>query len=274
MSILRQGDRGEAVRALQEQLNRFGADLRADGIFGPATHAAVKAFQRKQDLVVDGLAGEKTRAALDLDPDINHKILGQADIDKAARELGVDVPAVMAVNEVESRGRGFLPGPDGRPVILFERHIMRRRLIVRGQNVHPAERSHPDLVNATPGGYQGGAAEHDRLDRAKVLHRDAALESASWGLFQIMGFHWQRLGYASVIAMTQQMARSEGQQLQAFVRFVRSDKALHKALREHDWRAFARRYNGPAFERNRYDERMAEAHARYTAEARDEAAAA
>lgn len=274
MSILRQGDRGEAVRALQEQLNLFGADLRADGLFGPATHAAVKAFQRKQDLVVDGLAGEKTRAALDLDPDINHKILGQTDIDKAARELGVDVPAVMAVNEVESRGRGFLPGPDGRVVILFERHIMRRRMIVHGLNVHPAEKAHPDLVNASAGGYQGGAAEHDRLERAKGLHRTSALESASWGLFQIMGFHWKRLGYASATAMAQQMARSEGQQLQAFVRFVKADRDLLRALRAHDWAAFARRYNGPAYARNRYDTRMAEAHARYTEDPASEAAAA
>lgn len=57
--LLRRGDRGEDVRALQKKLG-----VTADGIFGPATEAAVKAVQKKNGLAVDGIAGPKTMAAL------------------------------------------------------------------------------------------------------------------------------------------------------------------------------------------------------------------
>lgn len=260
MSLLREGDRGEAVREIQEQLNHHGAALSADGIYGPKTAAAVRAFQGEAGLVQDGIAGPKTRAALQGE-NSEKEPLSQSDMARAADKLGVDVAAVMAVNEVESRGQGFLP--NGRPAILFERHIMRRQLISRAINVHPYERDHPDLVNASPGGYQGGSAEHDRLEAAKQIDREAAQEACSWGLFQIMGFHWKRLGYASISTMTQQMAASEAAQLGAFVRFIESDRRLHQALKDKDWADFARRYNGPAYKRNRYNERMAEAYQRH-----------
>src|SRR5690606_41655877 len=57
--ILRLGDRGSAVVELQGLLNKHGASLAADGIFGPATEKAVRDFQRQAGLVVDGIAGPK-----------------------------------------------------------------------------------------------------------------------------------------------------------------------------------------------------------------------
>lgn len=58
--------RGEDVRALQVDLNALGyACGTADGIFGPKTSMAVKAFQRDHGLEVDGVVGKKTRAALE-----------------------------------------------------------------------------------------------------------------------------------------------------------------------------------------------------------------
>lgn len=60
------GDRGQQVKALQEKLNAQGANLVADGIFGPGTHAAVVAFQAKQGLTPDGVVGSRTRVALGL----------------------------------------------------------------------------------------------------------------------------------------------------------------------------------------------------------------
>ena len=58
--------RGEDVRALQVDLNRLGYVCgEADGIFGPKTSTAVRAFQREHGLEVDGIVGEKTRAALE-----------------------------------------------------------------------------------------------------------------------------------------------------------------------------------------------------------------
>ncbi|MFN4101923.1 MAG: glycoside hydrolase family protein [Pararhodobacter sp.] len=55
----------DAVRQYQKQLATLGYDVgAADGIAGPRTLAAVKAFQADQDLVIDGIVGPATRAAL------------------------------------------------------------------------------------------------------------------------------------------------------------------------------------------------------------------
>lgn len=60
------GDRGQSVKRLQEKLNQQGAGLTADGVFGPATHAAVVAFQAQNGLTPDGIVGPRTRQALGL----------------------------------------------------------------------------------------------------------------------------------------------------------------------------------------------------------------
>lgn len=61
-----QGETGKRVSDLQARLNALGAKppLKLDGIFGPKTLAAVKAFQKAHGLKVDGLVGPKTTAAL------------------------------------------------------------------------------------------------------------------------------------------------------------------------------------------------------------------
>lgn len=261
MTLLRRGDSGAEVRRLQEALAAAGFGPRggADGDFGPATDKALRAFQARHDLVADGIAGPKTWEAL-----AGHdtaKLLHQRDIERVADELGVEVAAVMAINEIESRGSGFLP--DGRVVILFERHIMRRRLEHYGVNPGDWEDAHPDIVNRSTGGYQGLAREWPRIGLAWSIHPDAAIESASWGLFQLMGFHWQRLGYAGPAAMMDAMRESEGAQLDAFMRFIRTDRDLHRALQRLDWGRVATLYNGPSHQG--YDRKLQAAYDRHSA---------
>lgn len=63
-TLLKRGSRGAAVRDLQTMLNAAGARLAVDGDFGPATDAAVRAFQKQAGLVVDGIVGPQTTTAL------------------------------------------------------------------------------------------------------------------------------------------------------------------------------------------------------------------
>lgn len=189
------------------------------------------------------------------------KTLTAAAIITAAAALGVEAAALFAIAEVESRGSGFLA--DGRPVILFERHVMYRRLKKAGRDADELAARFPAFVNPAPGGYRGGEGEWYRLDLARQIDRDAANESASWGKFQIMGFHWGTCGFASVADFVDAMGESEARQLAAFVGFVQADPALLKALKACKWAEVAKRYNGPDFKKNDYDTKLSAAYAHH-----------
>jgi hypothetical protein len=65
LPILRQGASGQDVEYLQTLLCGVGEIITVDGTFGPATTKAVKAFQKANGLIVDGIVGAKTWAALE-----------------------------------------------------------------------------------------------------------------------------------------------------------------------------------------------------------------
>lgn len=66
MKLLKKGAKGTEVKKLQTDLNKLGArpKLKVDGLFGPLTQAAVKAFQKKAKLKADGDAGPLTQGAV------------------------------------------------------------------------------------------------------------------------------------------------------------------------------------------------------------------
>jgi hypothetical protein len=181
--------------------------------------------------------------------------LGSGDIEDAATELGCTVAAIKAVIDVESRG-GFLA--DNRPRILFERHYFSR--LTGGR----FDADHPDISNRKWGGYTGGAAEYGRLGRAIALDRDAALRSASWGMFQIMGDNCGKAGFRGVEPFVEAMVSGEKAHLDAFVSFVKSC-GLADELARRDWAGFARGYNGPKYAENKYDVKLAAAFAIHSA---------
>jgi len=258
---LKLGSTGDLVRQLEHLLVIEGYPLAEDGVFDTDTEQAVKSYQKRIGLVVDGIAGDKTVATL-LVRTKHPKHLSQRDIVNAAKELDVPVASVLAVNEVESIGSGFFN--DGRPAILFERHVMYKRLQVNSaQDPDLLAEKYPNLVNKVRGGYKGGSAEYSRLASAKQIDEVSAIESCSWGAFQIMGYHWQVLGYASAADFMEKMNQGESCHLEAFVKFIQIDPALHKALKAKKWADFARLYNGPAYKDNFYDIKLARAYERH-----------
>ena len=190
------------------------------------------------------------------------------DIEKAAGSLGVEPCALQAVCEIEGGGNGFLA--DGRPKILFEGHVFWQELSRRGYN--PAGllaradvgAKHGDISDIlyqswTKRFYQGGAAEYSRLDRARAVNEEAALCSASWGAFQIMGFNYGLCGYKNVREFVENQKSGGPGQLAAFCGFL-TNSNLIRYLKSHDWAGFARGYNGPGYARNNYDLKLKKAY--------------
>lgn len=64
-SILKRGSKGSAVKTLQKKLTSLGYNTKGiDGSFGPNTEKAVRLFQKKHHLTVDGIVGPATKKAL------------------------------------------------------------------------------------------------------------------------------------------------------------------------------------------------------------------
>jgi hypothetical protein len=166
----------------------------------------------------------------------------EAEYQAAATKYDVPVPSVKTVIKVEASGEGFLP--DGRPKILFEAHHFGKRTGYQFNDSHP-------LISVGSWAqarvlYLGGPAEYDRLGQAKSLNETAALESASWGAGQVMGFNWKSLGFTSVQEFVKHMATAAGQ-MDAMMRYCKVNNLLQHMRRFPDpeaCRAFAAGYNG------------------------------
>jgi hypothetical protein len=185
--------------------------------------------------------------------------LAAKDVAALAATLQCEPAAIWAVCDVESAGGGFLP--DKRPKILFEAHIFGRLTQHRWDATHPNVSS-PAWNRALYGA--AGAHQYDRLTEAISLDRGAALQSASWGMFQILGMNYAACGFAGVEDYVTAMCAGEGAQLAAFGAFCRHG-GLDPSLRAHDWTQFALGYNGPGEAENDYDEKLAAAYWRRAA---------
>jgi hypothetical protein len=181
--------------------------------------------------------------------------LTEKDWQDAADALDVPVAAIKAVAEVEAPGSGFLSS--GEPRILFERHKFHNHTGGKWDKTHP-NISHPKW-----GGYGKESAQHGRLQEAAALDREAALKSASWGRFQILGENYKQAGFDTLQAFINAMYRDEASHLRAFVQFLKNDSRLLTALQKRNWATFARYYNGPAFAEHQYDVRLASAYRKW-----------
>lgn len=273
MDFIRYRSRGSSVSFLQELLSKLGYLIPASGYFDKRTEEAVIDFQAKNHLVMDGKVGiktwtvllEKTKPALAF----GNKFLEEQDLQNFAKQYHLELAAIKAVNEIESSGKGFLI--DGRPKILFEGHVFWKELKKRG--VDPASLSNSDNSDVlypswTRSHYLGGTREYDRLEKAislgnNLLIKDAALASCSWGSYQIMGFHYQKLGYGSLSQFVGEMEKHERNQLEAFGKYLQVYGCLEH-LQVLNWTKFALCYNGPGQDQNKYDEKMEKAYQRYS----------
>jgi N-acetylmuramidase/Putative peptidoglycan binding domain len=140
--------------------------------------------------------------------------------------------------------------------MLYERHYFSRLT----NHVYDDD----DISSPQPGGYgMPGEPQYGRLARAIEFNRDAALQSCSWGLGQIMGSNYKLAGFRNAEDMVAAMCAAEDAQLLAFAEFLKSTK-LDAALRAHDWARLARGYNGPDYAINKYDDKLEAAYRKYS----------
>jgi hypothetical protein len=192
------------------------------------------------------------------------KRLMQIDFVEAANALGADVSAaiVKAFAEVESGGRsGF--GPGGLPIIAYEGHVFRRLTKKRYDAGHPLL-SYPYTNKAGPQWRQNNRTHTQSwqtLRAAMQLDFLAALQSCSWGMFQVMGFNFKSCGFDSVTHFVAAMKAGEREQLGAFIGFCKSRSGLCRALADKDYQKIALLYNGVDY--GNYDELIERSYKKY-----------
>jgi hypothetical protein len=172
------------------------------------------------------------------------KLLIELDIMNCANELHLEPACIKAVIEVESNGCGFLSNGD--PKILFEGHLFYAELKKRGINPEQFIKGNEDILykSWTKKFYKGGIKEYSRLYRAKMIHEEAALRSASWGMFQILASNCRACGYTNANTFVAAMYTHERNHLTAFCNLVKYNGWL-KYLQDKDWKGFATHWNGP-----------------------------
>lgn len=110
--VLRKGDRGRAVAAVQRKLR-----VASDGVFGSQTHRAVKRFQRRKGLTVDGIVGPITRRGLRLRPFSRSSVVHPRRKGEGGSRPGTGLPGLPAalaqIAECESGGDPRAVSPSG-----------------------------------------------------------------------------------------------------------------------------------------------------------------
>lgn len=159
--------------------------------------------------------------------------LSAAAVVASAKRLGVQTAVLAAIVEVETAGReGF--GLAGLPVMTFEPAVFSH---LTG---HRHDNSNPDISYPVADARKLPASQELRwkqLAKVYVMDRDAALKSASWGMFMMRGAEHEAYGFETAAAMVASLAGSEARQLEALEEWiVRQDMA--GALKKRDWIAY------------------------------------
>lgn len=219
----------------------------------------VKELQTRLGVVVDGMFGKQSEAALfERLSNLNAPALTNADFERVADSLGVPTKLLMAIREVEAPRGPF--DDRGRPSILYEKHIF------SAETEHCFDKAFPDLSASKwkPGTYGPFSAQYGKLSKACALHPGAAFKACSWGAFQVLGRNAVALGYGSAFDMALELTVSEAAHLDSFVRFVKTNGLLDelRACRAGNAAScvpFVSKYNGPGYALNAYHTKLAAA---------------
>lgn len=195
---------------------------------------------------------------------LRYTSLTDDDYAAVAQRLGIEVAAIKAIVDIET-GRthcGF--ASPGQPIINFDLAVFSSFARRRGVNLANYRDSHA-VVFARPNARRYGTrqnAQHARLEAARLICNEAAIEGTFWGMFQIGGFNWKKCGAADIDDFVERMSRSEREQLELFANFI-ENSGLTRYLKNKDWARFALRYNGPGYRKRGYHTLMARSYKKH-----------
>lgn len=218
-----------------------------------------------------------------------------------ARDLECEVNVLKAIAKVESGGRSaFWVINDTSqhkvhaPKIMFERHYFHRLTNGKYDKTNPdiswktGYRKSKFLNEADPKMHDGRVDKDDirdnkqdylRLINAYRLDKEAALKSASWGKFQVMGENHKLCGEPDLENFVAKMCKNEAGQIELLAGFIRNkpqawkdqknkklgkEMSLWDAVKDKNWHAIAFNYNGPEYKKeNDYGKLIKEAYEQY-----------
>lgn len=207
--------------------------------------------------------------------------VAKADIEAAADELKCEAGLIYAIARQESAHSSFIKvGGRTVPTILYERHWFRKLTKPDRNSPSPYEEKYHDIcgpayhktnkVKKTSTTAKGkkitsievvdevtgkvpiqddiysssGLPQYKRLLKAYQLDKSAALQSCSWGKFQIMGFNYKNAGYKDIFEFVKAMSSGDPAHINAFLRFAKTNAILLYGLRNKDFEKIAEGHNG------------------------------
>lgn len=176
-----------------------------------------------------------------------NKRIDDIQIGELARKNGYSYASLKAIIKVESGGIGF-DRDTGKIIIQFEPSWFRRK--------SPYTPSGKWSLN----GVERQSREWIAFNDAFYKDPNAAMESTSIGMMQVMGFHWRALGFNSVGEMWDYAKVSEANQVDLAIRFIKQNPKLDRALKNKDWPTVAYYYNGSGYKKYNYDHRLLQAY--------------
>lgn len=257
------------VLLVKRLLSKFGYNLALNGEADAALNSAIGKFQ------ADYVPATKSDERIDPAGQTWNTLIGigrvKGSLDELAKKYDLEPAVILAIQSVESGNNGYLP--DGRPKILFEGHVFWRMLKAAGKNPADYVKGNEDILfeKQDRSKYTRGAAEYARLEKAEKIDRVAALKSASWGEFQIMGFNHKTVGYPDVDSFVESIKQPGAGQIRAVLAFMDNNKLLPLVRGPHkNWAKFAAAYNGAGYKKNQYDVKLLKAYDRFSKISRTE----
>jgi peptidoglycan hydrolase-like protein with peptidoglycan-binding domain len=162
----------------------------------------------------------------------------------ASSKYKVPLATVLGVVEQESAGIIFAK-VDGRdePVVRHEGHYLHKRL--KGAQLEQAIKK--GLASRKVGGVKNPSSQQARWDKllrpAMAINKPMEVESVSWGVGQVMGAHWAKLGFTSAEALMDYARSGIEAQIDIMMRYCKEFKLIDE-LQRGDFVGFTRGYNG------------------------------